>query len=76
MYLNYSEYLFFSSPELKAQVSFSGRLLSGVRLSVCLSVCKPLHFLLLLQNHWTSFNQTWHKSSLDEGDSSLFKERG
>jgi hypothetical protein len=29
----------FSSPELKAQVSFSDRLLSGVRLSVCPSVC-------------------------------------
>jgi hypothetical protein len=30
---------FFSSPELKAQVSFSDRPLSGVCLSVCLSVC-------------------------------------
>ena len=29
----------FSSPELKAQVSFSDRLLSVVRPSVCLSVC-------------------------------------
>jgi hypothetical protein len=54
----------FSSPELKAQVSFSDRPLSGVRLSVC----KLLHFRLLLQNHWTNFNQTWHKSSLGEGD--------
>jgi hypothetical protein len=58
----------FSSPELKAQVSFSDRPLSGVRLSVCLSVCKLLHFRLLLQNHWTNFNQTWHKSSLGEGN--------
>jgi hypothetical protein len=49
----------FSSPELKAQVSFSDRPLSGVRLSVC----ELLHFRLLLQNHWTNFNQTWHKSS-------------
>jgi hypothetical protein len=48
----------FSSPKLKAQVSLSDRLLSGVRLSVrlfvclsvCLSVCKLLHFRLLLQN--------------------------
>jgi hypothetical protein len=53
----------FSSPELKAQVSFSDRPLSGVRPSVC----KLLHFRLLLQNRWTNFNQTWHKSSLGEG---------
>ena len=32
-------------------------------------------FLLLLQNHWVTFNQTWHKSSLGEGDSSLLKRR-
>jgi hypothetical protein len=31
---------------------------------------------LLLQNHWANLNQTWHKSSLHEGDSILFKERG
>jgi hypothetical protein len=31
---------------------------------------------LLLQNHWANFNQTLHKSSLGEGNSSLFKERG
>jgi hypothetical protein len=30
---------------------------------------------LLLQNHWANFNQTWHKSSFGEGDSSLFKGR-
>jgi hypothetical protein len=41
----------FSSPELKAQVSFSDRPLSGICLSVCLSVCKLLYFRLLLQNH-------------------------
>ena len=28
---------------------------------------------LLLQNHWANFNQTWHKASLSEGDSNLFK---
>jgi hypothetical protein len=43
----------FSSPELKAQVSYSDR-----PLSVRLSVCKLLHFGLLLQNHWANFNQT------------------
>jgi hypothetical protein len=25
--------------------------------------------------NWANFDQTWHKSSLGEGDSSLFKER-
>jgi hypothetical protein len=78
----------FSSPDLKAQVSYSDRLLSvvclsgrlsvclAVRPSVCLSVCKLLHFRLLLQNHWANFNQTRHKSSLGGGDSSFFKWRG
>ena len=33
----------------------------------------PFH--LLLQNHWANFNQTWHKASLGDGDSSLFKWR-
>ena len=36
--------IFFSSPELKAQVSFSDRLSSGVCPSVCLSVCKLFLF--------------------------------
>ena len=30
---------------------------------------------LLLQNHWASFNQTWHKVSRGERDSSFFKWR-
>ena len=29
----------------------------------------------LLQNHWANFKQTWHKASLDVGDSSFFKWR-
>jgi hypothetical protein len=33
------QFPFFSSPELKAQVSYSDRPLSVVRLFVCLSVC-------------------------------------
>ena len=66
--------LLFSSPELKAQVSFSDHLSSVVCLSVRLSV-NFSHFHLLLQNHWGKFNQTWHKASLGEGDSSLFKWR-
>ena len=43
-------------------------------LPVPLSVNFP-HFHLLLQNHWVNFNQTWHKASLGEGDSSLFYRR-
>ena len=69
----------FSSPELKAQVSFSDYLSSGVcpsvrpsvRLSVCLSVCLSVnfsYFQLLLQNHWANLNQIWHRPSLGEGD--------
>jgi hypothetical protein len=45
-------------------------------LSVCPSVCKLLHFQLLLQNHWANFNQTWHKWFLGGWDSKLFKWRG
>ena len=26
-----------------------------------------------IRNHWTNFNQTWHKASLGERDSNLFK---
>ena len=67
--------ILFSSPELKAQVSFSDHLSSVVcRLSVRLSV-NFSHFHLLLQNHWANFNQTWHKASLGEVDSSLYKRR-
>jgi hypothetical protein len=40
------------------------------------SVCKLSHFRLLLQNHQTNFNQTWHKSCLVEWDSNLIKGRG
>jgi hypothetical protein len=45
---------------MKAQVSFSDRLLPVVRLSVYPSVCKLLQFPLLLQNHWADFHQTLH----------------
>ena len=67
-----------SSPELKAQVSFSDHLSSVVCLSVRPSVCLSVNFSpfhLLLQNHWANFNQTWHKASLRDGGSSLFKWR-
>jgi hypothetical protein len=29
--------------------------------------------IFFLQNHWANFNQTWHKSSLEEENSSVFK---
>ena len=45
------------------QVSFFDCLVSFV----CLSVL----FSHLLQNHRANFNQTWHKASLGEGDSSF-----
>ena len=60
--------LMFSSPELKAQVSFSDQLSSVVCPSFHLSVIFS-HVYLLLQNHWATFNQNWHKVSLGEGDS-------
>ena len=52
-----------SSPELKAQVSFSDRPSSVVRLFDRLSV-NFSYFHLLLQSHKGNFNQTWHKASL------------
>jgi hypothetical protein len=33
-------------------------------------------FKNLLQNHWANFKQTWHKSSMGEGDLILFKKKG
>ena len=42
---------------------------------VVVVVVNFLHLHLLLQNHWANFNQTWHKASFGEEDSSLFKGR-
>ena len=53
---SYVLYTVFSSPELKAQVSFSDQFLSVVCPSVCLSV-NFSHCHLLLKNHWANFNQ-------------------
>jgi hypothetical protein len=66
------EIRFFSSPELKAQVSYSDRLLSVVCLTSGVCLLDFLHFRLLLQNRWANRNQSWHKSSLGKGDSDLF----
>ena len=54
---DYHKVRVFSSPELKAQVSFSDHLSSVVCLSIRLSV-NFSHFHRLLQNHWANFNQT------------------
>ena len=53
----------------EAQVSFSDRLSSVVRLSVNIS-----HLHLLLKNHcMAQFQSNWHKASLGEEDSNVFK---
>ena len=55
-------YVFFSSPEPKAQVSYSDQncLLSVVFVVIVVAVfvvINFLHFHVLLHNHWTNFNQ-------------------
>jgi hypothetical protein len=50
-------------------------LIACCSLSVQLSVRLLVHFQLPFQNHWANFNQGWHKLSLDEGHSKLFKWR-
>ena len=63
----------FSSTELNAQVSFSDHLQTLNKQVVHeISVSTFSHFHLF-QNHWANFNQLWHKASLGEGNSSLFK---
>ena len=70
--------LFFSSPELKAHVSFSDHLLYFVHLSVCPSICllKLFTFSFFSQNNWANFNQSWHKTTLGDGNSSFFQMKG
>ena len=53
---------------LKVQMIFSDGKLSVV-------VVNLSHFSFLLQIHWTNFIKTWHKASLDEWNSNLFKWR-
>ena len=68
--------LVFSLPRRKAQVSFSDQICPlSVVVIVVVVVVNFSHFHLLLQNQWAHFNQSWHKSSLGEGESSLFKWR-
>ena len=50
--------VFFSAPELKAQVHYCDHPLSVVRPSVV----NFSHFRLLLWNRWTEFNETWQEA--------------
>ena len=43
-----------------------------VHVVVVIVVINFSHFHLL-QNHWANFKQTWHKASMAEGDSNLYK---
>ena len=62
--------LFLSSPEpIKWAFLIETRPLSVV---VFVVVVNCSHFHLHFQNHWTNFNQTCHKASLDEGISRFF----
>ena len=77
---NFSFESFFSSPELKAQVSFSDHLSSvvcpSVCLSICMSVCPSVCKLFTFSSSSPEpLNQTWHKASFGEGNSSFFKWR-
>ena len=65
----------FSSPWAESSSEFFWSLVVRC-LSVCPSDCLSvnLSYFQLLKNHWANFNQTWHKVSLSEGDSSLSNE--
>ena len=64
--------LLVSSPELKAQVSFSDRLFSVVRPSVHLLT---FHIFIFSRTGHLEFQPSWNKASLGKGDSSLLKWR-
>jgi hypothetical protein len=71
----------FTFPILRKDWPFLAHLSWKLKWAILIACCpssvrKLLHFRLLLQNHWANFNQTWHKSSLGEGDSKIFKWRG
>ena len=68
-------YCIISSPTPKVQVSFLIEICPLSFVVVVVVVVNFSHFHLLLQNHWTNFNQTWPKASLGEGNSSLLKWR-
>ena len=68
-------YCIISSPTPKVQVNFLIEICPLSFVVVVVVVVNFSHFHLLLQNHWTNFNQTWPKASLVEGNSSLLKWR-
>ena len=63
----------FSSPEPKAQVSFSDQNLSVVRRRRCCCPYSCKLFTFSSSFPEPNFNQTWHEASLGKGDSSLYK---
>ena len=74
-------HLLFSSPEPKAQLSFSDQNLSIVSRCHCFRCCfrccrcKLFTFSSSSPEPLSQFQPNWHKASLGEGDSSLFKWR-
>ena len=60
----------FSSPEPKALIKICPLSVVVVVVVVVVGVVAVnlSHFHLLPKNHWTNFNQTWHKTSLAKGD--------
>ena len=54
--------------KMKGPALFQGQIITKLRKNID-------NRLNLLQNHWANFSQTWHKSSLTEVDSILFKWR-
>ena len=73
--LPHKEVKFLSSPELKAQVSFSDRCCPPVRPSVCRSVCKHFTFSSTSLEAIGQCHPNSHNALLGKGDSSLFKWR-
>ena len=63
------------SQRLKRAFLITICLFSVVVVLVVVVVVNFAHFHLLLQSHWTNINQTWHKGSLGDMNSSLFKWR-
>ena len=68
----FRSHLIFSSPEQKAQESFSDQSSLSVVCRLCCRwrrwLCRNFsHLHPLLQNHLINFNQTWHNASFGEG---------
>ena len=57
----------FKFVQLKGQSLFQGETITNSK-NTLMKFKNPL-----LKNHWANFNKTWHKASLGDEDSSLFK---